>query len=161
MNVASEINLNCLCRTLQDRLLQPGLAAGRPHLFSASPVFIAESDFDAIKDAVEALHRVSMLRGYQESALGRAPAIAAHAFGPQGAFMGYDFHIGDDGPRLIEINTNAGGALLHAAAVRAHRACCEPLDWMFREPGAPQDFDAVVIDMFKAEWRAQRGDAAL
>ena len=27
-----------------------------------------------------------------------------------GFFMGYDFHLGPDGPRLIETNTNAGGA---------------------------------------------------
>jgi hypothetical protein len=28
---------------------------------------------------------------------------------PRGVFMGYDFHLTESGPKLIEINTNAGG----------------------------------------------------
>jgi hypothetical protein len=75
--------------------------------------------------------------------------------------MGYDFHVSEDGPRLIEINTNAGGALLHAAAARAHRACCAPLDGMFSGPAALEQLNQVFMDMFQAEWRAQRGDATL
>ena len=33
--------------------------------------------------------------------------------GNTGVMMGYDFHITPEGPRLIEINTNAGGALVN------------------------------------------------
>ena len=43
----------------------------------------------------------------------------------QGVFFGYDFHIQSDGPRLIEINTNAGGAFLNIAARDAQLACCD------------------------------------
>ena len=75
--------------------------------------------------------------------------------------MGYDFHLSAQGPRLIEINTNAGGAFLHAAAARAHRSCCEPMDRMFEVPAGLDRLDQVFIDMFRAEWRAQRGDAPL
>jgi hypothetical protein len=32
----------------------------------------------------------------------------------RGVFFGYDFHLTETGPRLIEINTNAGGGLLNA-----------------------------------------------
>jgi D-alanine-D-alanine ligase-like ATP-grasp enzyme len=35
-------------------------------------------------------------------------------------FFGYDFHLTDDGPKLIEINTNAGGGLLNAYLLAAH-----------------------------------------
>ncbi|NPC54456.1 hypothetical protein [Caenimonas soli] len=164
MNMADSLNLGCLCSTLQPQLLQ-GLAgtleASHPHLFSASPVFMSSRDLQAMERSVSALHRVSELAGYQALALDRAPAIASHAFGPQGVFMGYDFHLGEDGPRLIEINTNAGGALLHAAAARAHRACCEPLDPMFGGATDLGQLDQVFLDMFRAEWRAQRGDAVL
>ena len=75
--------------------------------------------------------------------------------------MGYDFHVSPDGPRLIEINTNAGGALLHAAAARAHRACCEPLDPIFSLPFDLDALDANWVAMFRAEWRAQRGSVPL
>ena len=37
--------------------------------------------------------------------------------------MGYDFHLGADGPMLIEVNTNAGAAFLNALLARAQRAC--------------------------------------
>jgi hypothetical protein len=164
MNMADSRNLGCLCSTLQPRLLEgvaATLDASHPNLFSATPVFISPRDWQAMQHSVAALHRVSELPGFQALALQRAPAIASHAFGPQGAFMGYDFHIGQAGPRLIEINTNAGGALLHAAAARAHRACCAPLDGMFGVVADLDQLDQVFIDMFRAEWRAQRGDGVL
>lgn len=173
MNMADALNLGCVCSTLQLPLLrreleQPGLSglAGpldntHPHLFSATPVFLSARDYQAMAGSVSALHRVSALPGYQSAALARAPAIARLAFGPQGAFMGYDFHVGAVGPRLIEINTNAGGALLHAAAARAHRACCTPLDGMFGGPHDLDRLDLVFVDMFRSEWRSQRGDRPL
>lgn len=167
--MADSLNLGCACTTLQPQLLRrelnsPGLHdlnASHPHLFSAAPVFISARDGLTIERSVAALHRVAALPGYQAAALGRASDIASHAFGPQGAFMGYDFHLSENGPRLIEINTNAGGALLHAAAARAHRACCGPLDGMFGGPLDLEQLDQTFMEMFRAEWRAQRGDAKL
>jgi hypothetical protein len=167
MNMADSLNLGCLCDTLQRQLLagelrQSGnLENSHPHLFSATPVFISARDFGTIVNGVATLHRVTSLAGYQASALNRSSPIATHAFGPEGVFMGYDFHISADGPRLIEINTNAGGALLHAAAARAHRACCTPFDGMFGGCADLDQLDQVFIDMFRTEWRSQRGDALL
>ena len=46
---------------------------------------------------------------------------------PWALFMGYDFHISEDGPKLIEVNTNAGGAFLVSALQRAvaeHAMAC-------------------------------------
>ncbi|MER9685145.1 hypothetical protein [Mesorhizobium sp. M0139] len=42
--------------------------------------------------------------------------------------MGYDFHLDDDGPKLIEVNTNAGGAFLNALLAKAQKACCSEVD---------------------------------
>ncbi len=172
MNPAEAMNLGCLCSTLQRDLLQAQmdarlraqaqeLAATHPHLFSATPVFISAQDEERIRAAVAALHRTAALPGYREAALARAPAIARREFGPLGVFMGYDFHLTADGPRLIEINTNAGGALIHATAASAHRACCSPADARFGvEPGL-REFDRAVIGMFLAEWSLQRGSQPL
>jgi hypothetical protein len=75
--------------------------------------------------------------------------------------MGFDFHIGADGPRLIEINTNAGGTLLNAALARAQETCCREMDWAF-VPYAPlHTLEQTFFDMFMAEWHGQRGDAPL
>ena len=54
--------------------------------------------------------------------LASAPATAqADAGGARGVFFGYDFHLDGERLALIEINTNAGGALLNAALARAQR----------------------------------------
>jgi hypothetical protein len=164
MNLAETLNLQCRCETLQRPLvvqsLGEQLAQTHPHLFSAAPVFISSTDAARVAEAVAALHRVAALPGWQEAATAGRDAAARVAHGPQGAFMGYDFHLGESGPRLIEINTNAGGAFLHAVALRAHEACCSPFDAMFDTPTTGRDeLDDAFMAMFRAEWRSQRGDA--
>jgi hypothetical protein len=159
MNMAETLNLSCLCSTLQPELLDVDVTNARPHLFSATPVFVSAHDYEAVSQGVAALYRASALPGYQAAALARSPEIASYAFGPRGAFMGYDFHLGEHGPRLIEINTNAGGALLHASAARAHRACCSPLEGTFSTPTDLAKLDDTFMAMFREEWRTQRGDA--
>jgi hypothetical protein len=174
MNLAETLNLGCACTTLRADLLPAalekspelqGLAAAlptsHPHLFSASPVFMGSGDAATIARAVEALHRVARLPGFQARVLAHAPAIAQCDPGAAGAFMGYDFHLGDHGPRLIEINTNAGGALLHAAALMAHRDCCEPAVPSSHLLAAARRLDAALVEMFRQEWQAQRGTAPL
>lgn len=161
MNAAELLNLGCKCSTLQAALLAQSLGAGlsesHPHLFSRTPVFITQSEAAQLGEAVAALHRVAQLPGWRDAALRHRDGIAAHGFGPQGVFMGYDFHMGAGGPRLIEINTNAGGAFLHAAAARAHRSCCEPMDRMFDGPVPLDALDSAFMETFHAEWRLQRG----
>ena len=79
-----------------------------------------------------------------------------------GVFLGYDFHLGEGGPRLIEINTNAGGALLNAILGRAQRACCpEVAQVMDALPDAANDLETRFVDMFRSEWRLVRGDLPL
>jgi hypothetical protein len=109
-------------------------------------------------DAVAAIERVIALPAFQQQALQRAPGIASFAFGPKGAFMGYDFHLSALGPRLIEINTNAGGALLNLALARAQQACCEPLGRAELDRSLA-DVEQQMVEMLRNEWHLQRGDA--
>jgi hypothetical protein len=174
MDMAETLNLNCLCSTLHPELLREELdaqhrlkglaqklALNQPHLFSATPVFISASDFETVTRSVAVLHRVTALPGYRESVLQRTPDLGSMRFAAQGVFMGYDFHMSEDGPRLIEINTNAGGAFLHAAAARAHRSCCERMHRSFDVPAALEQLDQVFMGMFRTEWLAERGDTPL
>lgn len=161
MNLAESLNLECLCSTLEPQRLDPAWAEGRPHLFARTPVFIDAGQATALSQAVAALHRVTALPGYRDEVLSRSAAIAHLDFGPHGAFMGYDFHLTDQGPRLIEVNTNAGGAYLHAAALHAHRACCTDIDNLLGLAPDPAQFEQRVLGMFASEWQAQRGDAPL
>jgi hypothetical protein len=169
---ADTLNQSCYCRTLNERLLHEQLAddpslpgpmhhllQDRPHLFSASVVFIADEVAQHMAAAVAAIERVAAHPAYQAQALARAPALAHTAWGPLGACMGYDFHLGPHGPQLIEINTNAGGLLLNVALARAQQSCCEAMDQAVTPHTALQALDQTVFDMFAAEWRRQRGDA--
>jgi hypothetical protein len=174
MQLATALNHGCLCHTLDAHQLQaqlendPALAGlaqhivqTRPHLFSSSAVFLAQNTFDTLVATVAAIERIVALPAYRQQALARAPAIAQHAFGPLGVHMGYDFHVNEDGLRLIEINTNAGGALLNTALARAQKACCETMSRAFASYTPLDTLAQTFFDMFMAEWRAQRGKQLL
>lgn len=174
MNLADALNLGCACQTLEPQRLQEQLETGpalggltarlaesHPHLFSRTAVFIDPGTMAQIAEAVAALERVIALPAWRQQALERAPRIAGLDLGPAGAFMGYDFHLTDDGPRLIEINSNAGGAFLNAALARAHRACCNSFQMVFDPQDNLRTLDETFVEMFHSEWRLQRGNAPL
>lgn len=170
-SVSDHLNQSCFCITLDRASLCEALAreAGdaefcetfihpRTHLFSNVPVFLPASAIAEMQEVVPAVEAISRLAAYQTAALSWAPEIARMDHGPLGALMGYDFHLGEDGPRLIEVNTNAGGAFLNALLARAQRACCAELAPPLM-PGA-HSFEDAVFRMFQHEWERQRGDGA-
>lgn len=164
---AVQLNRECFCVTLDQAALSEALRtasgdaafadliADRPHLYSHAPVFLPKSDAGAMKATVAALEAAAGLPGYRAAIMSWAPEIATRDFGPRGAFMGYDFHLGDDGPKLIEINTNAGGAFFNAFLARAQIACCAEVERALARE-ALATFEPSVIAMFEAEWRTQR-----
>lgn len=172
-SLADRLNGACQCVRVDRAALDAGLAlasgdqafhldhlAPRENLFSDTAVFLARRDLAAMRDVIEAVEAVTSQPGYREAVLGWAPQSAAPFFGPRGAFMGYDFHVGDGAPRLIEINTNAGGAFLAAHAAQAQTACCDALRAQ-TFAADPEAFRDAVIAQFQSEWRAQFGDAPL
>lgn len=176
LEVAERLNRGCQCVSLdherlraelerdpRDGALLATINATRPHLFADSVAFVAARHFERIADVVAAVENVVALPAWQSRVLGQAPANARIQSAAAGVFLGYDFHLGPDGPKLIEINTNAGGGLLNVALARAQRACCAevaPLQAAV-SAGSPADPENAFMDMFLAEWRAVRGDAPL
>lgn len=167
--LAARYNRHCRCATTDEAALIAALQLEsgepnfhqqmirtRPHLFSKSPVFLPRADLQAMQAVVRAVELVTGLPGYRAQIANWASASAATDFGPRGAFMGFDFHLGPNGPKLIEINTNAGGAFLNASLARAQIACCSEVQQGLA--GASVDaFDDAVIEMIEAEWCSQRG----
>ena len=167
-SVSDRLNQTCLCVTLDRVVLGEALEREardpafvetfirpRPHLFSNVPVFLSADAVAEMQECVLAIEATSRLPSYQAAVLSWAPQIAQQDHGPVGALMGYDFHLGGDGPRLIEVNTNAGGAFLNALLARAQRACCADME---PPPGATAySFEDAVFRMFQDEWRRQRG----
>lgn len=169
-----DLNKECQCisldadklKTLLDQDAGPlGLYSGilrhQPHLFSAAPVFVDQVQVSQMRKLIDAIESVVALPAYQESVLTNAPAIAKHAFGPRGVFLGYDFHLGAAGPQLIEINTNAGGGLLNAIAAQAQKACCPEVEYMVAGLRGIEKVEADFLAMFQREWAAQRGTTEL
>lgn len=58
---------------------------------------------------VRAADRLAAHPAYREALAGELPEIARFDPGHAAVLMGYDFHLTAAGPRLIEVNTNAGG----------------------------------------------------
>ena len=171
---AEALNQHCFCRSLNPERLRAqlerdpnlkgmlhGMAQTHPHLFSSTVVFVSDQTQQQIRAVVAAIERIVTLPGYRSQALARAPGTAQRAFGPLGVCMGFDFHLGPYGPQLIEINTNAGGALLNVALARAQESCCAAMDWAFAPQSKADNLEQILFDMFQAEWQRQRGAAPL
>ncbi|MBF0381442.1 MAG: hypothetical protein HQL69_10510 [Magnetococcales bacterium] len=61
---------------------------------------------------VNALYTLHKIPAYADNIAAEIPKTALFDPGHDGVMMGYDFHLTPDGPRLIEVNTNAGGMML-------------------------------------------------
>lgn len=169
-DITDRLNRNCFCITLDISTLREALEheVGDPaffetfirpkaHLFSQVPVFLSAATVDEMREIAVAVEATARLAAYEDAVLSWAPEIARVDHGPLGVLMGYDFHLGEDGPRLIEVNTNAGGAFLNAFLGRAQRACCAEMEI----PETPRSFEDAVFRMFQNEWARQRGTGAL
>ncbi|MDX2054504.1 MAG: hypothetical protein SFV15_19035 [Polyangiaceae bacterium] len=167
------LNRDCACLTVDQQALEALLTRGgvdglygsilakQPHLFSSVPVFLSRANADAIVTTVSAIERTIAKPSYVAAALARAPHSATHSFGPLGVFYGYDFHLGSDGPKLIEINTNAGGALLNAILGQAQKACCPEMAPLTCTDQPFDSLEDAFVSMFRREYALQRGDKPL
>jgi hypothetical protein len=161
----SAVDLARLRGELEHEFLGSGLCVSlletHPHLFSSLPVFVAPEQVERMAAIIAAVESVVALPAYRERVLAWAPESARHDPGPLGVFLGYDFHAGADGVQLIEINTNAGGALLNLVLARAQRACCAGVEALAGGTEDLEQLEGELVAMFREEWRRQRGDAPL
>ena len=165
---ADRLNRDCFCTTLNrdqlNRVLQADdinhtFLATHPQLFSNTTVFISPEQFQKMREIIQAVTRVVNLPDYAEQILAHSPSIAAYSPGTAGVFMGYDFHLSTQGPKIIEINTNAGGAFLNSVLVDAQTECCRAAGILL--PQLKAHIDEQFMAMFLNEWRLQRGDKLL
>lgn len=132
-----------------DGILPADLEVTHPHLFAQTPVYISQPDLALMLSFATVMERITALPGWIESDAQRQFSGAAKV---HGAFMGYDFHMTPSGPKLIEINTNAGGAFLNLFVSKQFRACCDMLD--MSKFIQPPDAERNIANMFIAEWKA-------
>ena len=165
-SLANSLNRHCHCisvdhdvlqKSLETRLGEAGawsrLQASHPHLLADSPVFISHDHVEQMQEIVGAIEHVVSLESYRDEVLGWAPGIARDDPGVHGVFFGYDFHLTNDGPQLIEINTNAGGALLLLEVASAQQACCSEVENFVTGKVNTADLELAFVEMFRDELR--------
>lgn len=158
------LNRACLCLPLDRHSIDGSIARrsgvksmaellrSRQNLFAGTAVFVSEDDISAMQAQIVSIEETAKLDAYRRQALTGMDRRTAHVQGEtRGMFMGFDFHIGAEGPRLIEVNSNAGGLflihLLEASSRHEMSACA------VGEAGPAGDMGASIVDMFLTEWR--------
>ena len=172
--IANFLNANCACQTFDPDLLKAKLDSdkllkglydqiieGRPNLFSATTVFLSPDQLKAMTSTINGIEETIRNSKYRNLVLSRSPSISRIDLGPKGVFMGYDFHLSDDGPKLIEVNTNAGGALLNLELAKAQQECCQESNIFFKHRDELLSMDKLFYEMFIHEWELQRGNAKI
>ncbi|WP_051213750.1 hypothetical protein [Maritalea myrionectae] len=140
---ANWLNQHCPCQSLAPAKL-PEFAQ---NFFAPTPLFLSRAQLERAEHAISVVQAQIDKPAFQAKILEKAPKIAKHPVTNAGMFMSYDFHLAEDQLNLIEINTNAGGAMLVDKLQQAQDICCwkeTPLHW----PG----FDGFVQNMFETEW---------
>ena len=172
---SARLNASCFCMSLDNALLHEALSTELgsakivklveercPFLFSARPVFISKAQATQMANVVSAIEAVIEFPSYQKHVLANAPDIARHdPGGAKGVFFGYDFHLSEDAVGLIEINTNAGGAMLNAVMARAHYACCLDQQELAAAAISANEFETRILGMFRQEWQLSERGAPL
>ncbi|MBW8369031.1 MAG: hypothetical protein K0M70_14380 [Arenimonas sp.] len=164
---AEDLHRACFClavdpaqlRAHLDRVLaahgtSAPLAQTHPHLFAALPVFVPAASVRAMEHVVSAIEVAVATPAYRNAVRAWAPDIAVLDPGSPGGLLGLDFHLGPDGPRLIEINTNPGGVMINALLVKAQQLCMPALS---APAVAVADVQDAALDVLMAEWDAQSG----
>jgi hypothetical protein len=171
---AEQLNRECRCVSLNREAMREELrqqqddidlykmiVEERPHLFAESAVFVTDTCIQRQRDIIAAIESVIALPAYQQRVLAYAPDAAKFIPKAHGVFFGYDFHLSAAGPQLIEINTNAGGALINAIVAHTQKACSVPSGEAFRPATGGEHPEQAFMAMFLEEWQAERGSQPL
>ena len=171
LDKAAKLNAQCSCisvdskkldievhRLIDDLSLAETTATKISSMLSKSGVFIDHAALEQIDQLVKAVLKVCELPLFQKLVLDNAPPIAKHKQVVAGFYYWFDFHLGVNGPQLIEINTNAGGAMICALEVGASKNCCEPIERNISKRNMPDELYETFLDMFNQEWKSFKGN---
>jgi hypothetical protein len=172
---AAALNAACQCiwldratlrRQLEANLGETGdLLESRPGLVSGSVVFVDSRQAAAMDRTIQLVHRALSSPACLRRIEKHAPAIARVAKASSGGVLGFDFHLGDADPRLIEVNTNPGGLLVNLELARALTGCCDhvarPIPGLASGSVSLADLPERVAESFRGEWTSVRGQVPL
>lgn len=115
---------------------------------AATDVTVSALDVWRMDEVVAAVHEVAASPAWQATVLAEAAPIARdQRQRVKGLFTGFDFHLTPAGPKLIEINTNAGGAF--------YGALIDQTSWNDGNPDAHPlgNWAQTFVRQFRNEWQ--------
>lgn len=134
-----ELNEKCFCDGANTKSLFTRFS-------SHSPVFISQKIEDNIKEAISVVEKVIQSESFKKLLTTRSNLNLSSSSG--GILSCYDFHLDGDIPKLIEINTNAGGFFLNYELLKSSTICCSHT----REQSM-ENLEEEIISMFKNEFK--------
>lgn len=143
---AEILNRECRCKTLCEDTLEKKLAGIRelrPNLFSETTTYLDLEDYHQISSLITLIEKIVRHPAFVTDKKPLTP----------GVLMGYDFHLTDQGPKLIEINTNAGGIYLNFILAQSQIKCCAEMNLFFDEKKNLASLEHILVEMFRNEWR--------
>ncbi len=157
MSIAERLNHNCQCIAADTQQLPQQAGSDWSGSVARYPVFVAQRDIDTMTAVVEVISELSGNHRYRALVEPMLPTIVTHPQAGVGVLFGFDFHLTANGPKLIEVNTNAGAAYLNHVLRIAQRPCCDAAAHFMRTPhGDGRGFEAQLLDMFLREFALQR-----
>ncbi|PHR55544.1 MAG: hypothetical protein COA43_15260 [Robiginitomaculum sp.] len=148
------LNQYCYCLPIERVEIERGIISASPtptmasqlstreNYFASTAVFVSTQDVFSMKAQIKAIEDTINTDIYQQVIFARNnPSHFLVQSKTKGMFMGYDFHMTPNGPRLIEINTNAGGAFIVNALENARG-------------NTNTKARDLITQMFLSEWKA-------
>ena len=114
-------------------------------LASATPVSISAADSHIMLNFSRNIFRLKDNPAYLSALASSLPKAAHIPTEWSSLLMGYDFHLTPDGPKLIEINNNAGGLYIGEQRWLPQPDLAEVL---------PGNLEERLLSMFHSEWSA-------
>ncbi|TGK19927.1 circularly permuted ATPgrasp domain protein [Leptospira stimsonii] len=126
--------------------------------FASSASFLDPSDFLKIRKTIQVIQKILKNEKVRNEILKEFPENLRGRFSQGGVFLSFDFHLSEEGPKLIEINTNAGGAFLQTKLVEAQKECCPEVRDALASPEEILAIENRFLDSFLEEWKATGKD---
>ncbi|MGJ4746814.1 circularly permuted ATPgrasp domain protein [Leptospira sp. SA-E8] len=156
-SLAEILNEKCSCSTLnKERLSEEAYkfprTQGIEHFYSETPSFINISDKNKIRQILFSIRNALRLPEVKDRILSDLDPMEKTKDITGGVFLSLDFHQTKEGPKLIEINTNAGGAYLQLKLLEAQIRCCKIVDIAMQNAEALRNLEERFYSIFMDEW---------
>lgn len=141
-------NSECLCKRTQEE-------GPYSRFFAKTHVFLSYPVLSKIEKSISLLEKIIKSEDFKKLVFKEVNDSRVDENVEGGILMSYDFHIDGDMPKLIEINTNAGGAFLNYELAKITQGCCGKLP-----ANNVENFEREIITMFRNEF-AKKSDKKL